>query len=47
MAIALHHPGKLHKRNRAMLGMSGEQLRDFATKQGRKRKKYRLGDVGK
>ena len=30
MAIAEHDPGKLYKRNRGMLGMSHEQLHDFA-----------------
>jgi hypothetical protein len=30
MAIAEHHPEKLKKRNRGMLGMSHEQLHDFA-----------------
>lgn len=29
-AIALYHPEKLHKKNRSMLGMTAEQLRDFA-----------------
>ncbi len=32
MAIALHAPGKLYKRNKAMLKMSKEQLSDFARK---------------
>jgi hypothetical protein len=31
-AIALHDPGKLHKKNRGMLSMSKEQLRDYASK---------------
>jgi hypothetical protein len=29
-AIAEHHPEKLFKRNRGLLGMSHEQLHDFA-----------------
>jgi hypothetical protein len=32
MAIALHNPSKLYKRNRSLLTMSKEDLRDFATK---------------
>ena len=31
MAIAEHSPGKLYKRNRGLLGMSHEQLHDFAS----------------
>lgn len=30
MAIAEHEPNKLYSRNKAMLGMSHEQLHDFA-----------------
>jgi hypothetical protein len=30
MAIAEHAPGKLYQRNRGLLGMSHEQLHDFA-----------------
>lgn len=30
-AIALHNPSKLKKRNRGVLRMSKEQLRDFAS----------------
>ena len=34
MAIAEHHPGELYARNKAALGMTKEQLHDFAaTKQ--------------
>jgi hypothetical protein len=29
-AIAEHSPGKLYKRNRGLLGMSHDQLHDFA-----------------
>lgn len=29
-AIALHHPGKLYKRNRAVAKMSKSDLREFA-----------------
>ena len=31
MAIAEHHPEKLYKRNRSLLGMSKGQLHDFAS----------------
>jgi hypothetical protein len=31
MAIAEHEPGKLYKRNRSLLGMSHQQLHDFAS----------------
>lgn len=31
MAIAEHAPGKLLKRNRGLLGMSRQQLHDFAS----------------
>lgn len=35
MAIAEHHPEKLHKKNRGVLSMSKSQLSDFAsTKKG-------------
>lgn len=30
MAIAEHHPEKLYKRNRGLLGMSHEEFHDFA-----------------
>ena len=30
MAIAEHEPGRLYKKNRGLLKMSGEQLHDFA-----------------
>lgn len=30
-AIALHHPEKLYARNRGLLKMSAEQLREFAS----------------
>lgn len=32
MAIALHHPEKLYKRNRGVLKMSLSQLHDFSKK---------------
>lgn len=32
MAIALHHPDKLYKRNRSILSMSKDELHKFATK---------------
>jgi len=31
MAIAEHEPEKLYKRNKSLLGMSHEQLHDFAS----------------
>ena len=31
MAIAEHNPGKLYKKNRGLLGMSHQQLHDFAS----------------
>ncbi len=31
MAIALHNPGKLLPRNRSLLSMSKEQLKEFAS----------------
>lgn len=30
MGMALHHPEKLYKRNRGVMGMSKGQLHDFA-----------------
>lgn len=30
MAIALHHPEKLHKKNQGLMVMSDEQLREYA-----------------
>lgn len=32
MAIAEHHPEKLYKKNRGMLGMSHQQLHEFASR---------------
>lgn len=34
MAIAEHHPGKLHKANKGVLKMSHQQLHDFAATKG-------------
>ena len=34
MAIALHHPSKLHKRNRGLRKMTKSQLREFASTKG-------------
>ncbi len=34
MAIAEHHPEKLHKENRGVLKMSHSQLHDFAATKG-------------
>ena len=48
MAIAEHAPGKLYKRNRGLLKMSGKQLHDFAStpRKGLKRaKKVNIGDL--
>lgn len=42
MAIALHHPEKLYKRNRGLLKMSKSQLHDFAATRGLKKKKRLL-----
>ena len=50
MAIAEHHPEQLYARNRAMLGMSKEDLHDFAATKEKglpKKKKKRLVDHGK
>lgn len=32
MAIALHRPGKLYKKNRGVLKMSHQQMHEFAVK---------------
>lgn len=49
-AIALHSPGKLHKKNRSVLSMTREQLRDYASgpveKKPRKRPTHVYGDKG-
>ena len=34
-AIALHEPGKLHKKNRGLLKMSKEDLSDYARRHKR------------
>ena len=39
MAMALHAPGKLWKKNRGVLKMKASQLRDFAETKGLKRKR--------
>lgn len=36
MAIAEHHPGELYARNKAMLGMTQQQLHDFAATKEKK-----------
>lgn len=36
MAIAEHHPEKLHKENKGVLSMSKSQLHDFASTKGMK-----------
>ncbi len=38
MAIALHTPSKLHKKNKKVLKMSKSQLRDFSVKKFPQRK---------
>lgn len=43
MAIAEHDPKKLHKKNKSMLKMSHEQLHDFASTKGLKKRKSILG----
>lgn len=35
MAIALHHPEKLHKENRGVLKMSKSDMREFASSRPR------------
>ncbi len=44
-AIAEHAPSKLYKRNRGMLGMSKEQLHEFAStkRSGLPKKKSTIG----
>lgn len=49
IAIAEHHPEKLYKRNRSLLGMTKEQMHDYAAtsekglpKRAKKRKKSTL-----
>ena len=42
MALAEHHPDKLHKQNRGLLNMSQSQLHDFASTKGLKKS----GDQG-
>lgn len=39
MAIAEHHPEKLYKRNRGVLSMSHQELHDYASTKGMKKKK--------
>ncbi len=47
-AIALHHPEKLHKRNRGLLKMSPAQLREFAETPTKNLPKHKpsLADMG-
>ena len=51
MSIAEHEPDKLYARNRAMLGMSHQQLHDFASTPRKglplKKKRKRLLDYKK
>lgn len=42
-AIAEHHPNKLYKRNRGLLKMSHEQLHDFASTKGLKKRGFLSG----
>ena len=48
MAIAEHHPGKLHTRNRGVLSMSKGQLSDYAStkEKGLPKKKRNLRGIG-
>jgi hypothetical protein len=39
MAIAEHHPEKLHKENKGVLSMSQKQLHEFASTKGLGKKK--------
>jgi len=39
MAIAEHHPEKLHKENRGVLKMSRQQLHEFASTKGNKKER--------
>jgi hypothetical protein len=43
MAIAEHDPDKLYARNKSMKKMSHEQLHDFASTKGKKKKKHAHG----
>ncbi len=47
MAIALHHPAEVSKKNRSVLKMSSKQLHDFASTKGAGKPKKRLtmGDM--
>jgi Ca2+-dependent lipid-binding protein len=47
MAIAEHHPEKLHKENRGILKMSHKQLHDFASTKGLKKKSKGHYGIGK
>ncbi len=47
MAIAEHHPEKLHKENRGVLKMSHQQLHDYAATKGLGKKKKALGSLQK
>ena len=38
MAIAEHHPSKLYKKNRSLMKMSKQQLHEFASTKGLKKK---------
>lgn len=47
MAMAEHHPEKLHKRNRGVLKMSEEQLSEFASNKVQARAASMLKHRGK
>ncbi len=47
MAIAEHHPEKLHKENKGVLSMSQKQLHEFASTKGAGKKKAALGTLTK
>ena len=43
MAIAEHHPEMIKQENRGVLKMSHQQLHDFASTKGLKKKGYGIG----
>jgi hypothetical protein len=45
MAIAEHHPEKLHAENRGVLKMSHQQLHEFASTKGLGKKKKALNTL--
>ena len=47
MAIAEHHPEKLHKQNRGLLEMTHQQLHEFADTPEKGLPMKKLGKMGK